>query len=46
MAPKIVGLAEHARETHVLRNHCYRDVAVRTARALGGLLDIDLDDEG
>ena len=45
-APKIEGLAEHARETHVLMNNCYRDFAVRNARELGGLLDIDLDDEG
>ncbi len=40
--PRIEGLAEQARETHVLMNNCYRDFAVRNARELGGLLDLDL----
>jgi uncharacterized protein YecE (DUF72 family) len=40
--PKIEGLSEQARETHVLMNNCYRDFAVRNARELGDLLDVDL----
>ena len=40
--PKIETLAEQARETHVLMNNCYRDFAVRNARELGDLLDLDL----
>ncbi|MDP9330250.1 MAG: DUF72 domain-containing protein [Actinomycetota bacterium] len=40
--PKIGSLAEQARETHVLMNNCYRDFAVRNARELGGMLDLDL----
>jgi uncharacterized protein YecE (DUF72 family) len=44
-APRIEGLAEQARETHVLMNNCYRDFAVRNARELGGLLDVDLGDD-
>jgi hypothetical protein len=30
------------RETHVLMNNCYRDFAVRNARELGDLLDLDI----
>jgi uncharacterized protein YecE (DUF72 family) len=41
--PKIQGIAEQARETHVLMNNCYRDYAVNNARELGSLLDLDLD---
>ncbi len=41
-APKIEGLASQARETHVLMNNCYRDFAVRNARELGDILEIDL----
>jgi uncharacterized protein YecE (DUF72 family) len=37
--PKIETLSEHARETHVLMNNCYRDYAVNNARQLGALLD-------
>jgi len=36
--PRIEGLAERTRETHVLMNNCYRDYAVNNARDLGGLL--------
>ena len=41
--PKIDGLAEQARETHVLMNNCYRDFAVRNARELGDLLGVAFD---
>jgi uncharacterized protein YecE (DUF72 family) len=40
--PRIEGLADQARETHVLMNNCYRDFAVRNARELGDLLELDL----
>jgi uncharacterized protein YecE (DUF72 family) len=40
--PKIEGLAQETRETHVLMNNCYRDFAIRSARELGGLLDVEL----
>jgi uncharacterized protein YecE (DUF72 family) len=40
--PRIQGLAGAARETHVLMNNCYRDFAVRNARELGDLLDLDM----
>lgn len=40
--PKIEDLSEQARETHVLMNNCYRDFAVRNARDLGGLLDLEM----
>jgi uncharacterized protein YecE (DUF72 family) len=40
--PKIEGLAAETRETHVLMNNCYRDFAVRNARDLGAMLDLDL----
>jgi uncharacterized protein YecE (DUF72 family) len=36
--PKIVELAEHAREVHVLMNNCYRDYAVRNAHDIADLL--------
>jgi hypothetical protein len=35
-------LAAEVRETHVLMNNCYQDYAVRSARELGDLLDLDL----
>jgi uncharacterized protein YecE (DUF72 family) len=41
-APRIGALAEQVRETHVLMNNCYRDFAVRNARELGGILNLDL----
>jgi uncharacterized protein YecE (DUF72 family) len=41
--PKIRDLAKQTRETHVLMNNCYRDFAVRNARELGDMLDLDLD---
>jgi uncharacterized protein YecE (DUF72 family) len=37
-APKVRGLAEQARTTHVLFNNCYRDNAQRNARHLADLL--------
>jgi uncharacterized protein YecE (DUF72 family) len=40
--PKIEQLASETRETHVLMNNCYRDFAIRSARELGDLLDLDL----
>ena len=43
--PKIDSLAKRTRETHVLMNNCYRDFAVRNARELGDLLDLDLGSE-
>jgi uncharacterized protein YecE (DUF72 family) len=36
--PRIRGIAEQTRETHVLMNNCYRDFAVNNARQLGDLL--------
>ncbi len=39
--PRIHGLAERTRETHVLMNNCYRDFAVNNARDLGALLNLD-----
>ena len=39
--PRIEGLAEQARETHVLMNNCYRDFAVNNARQLGTLLGLE-----
>ncbi len=39
--PKIQDMSSSARETHVLMNNCYRDYAVRNARQLTGLLDLD-----
>ena len=42
--PKLQELSGQVRETHVLMNNCYRDFAVRNARELGDLLDLDLPD--
>ena len=42
--PRVEQLAEQTRETHVLMNNCYRDFAVRNARDLGSMLDLDLPD--
>jgi len=39
---KVEALAAEARETHVLMNNCYQDYAVRRARELGDLLDLEL----
>ena len=39
--PKIKDISGQARETHVLMNNCYRDFAVKNARQLGGLLDLE-----
>jgi uncharacterized protein YecE (DUF72 family) len=36
--PKVRGLAEQARETHVVFNNCYRDYGVRNAQQMIGLL--------
>ena len=40
--PKIEELSGQTRETHVLMNNCYRDFAVRNARELGDMLELDL----
>jgi len=40
-APRIRDLADTARETHVLMNNCYQDYAVRSARQLASLLDLE-----
>jgi len=42
--PKIRDLAKETRETHVLMNNCYRDFAVRNARELGDMLDLNLEE--
>jgi uncharacterized protein YecE (DUF72 family) len=42
--PRIRDLAKETRETHVLMNNCYRDFAVRNARELGDMLDLDLEE--
>ena len=45
-APKLAGLAENPRETHVFLNNCYRDYAQTNAQQLMDLLtsiDADLD---
>jgi len=39
--PKVRDLAETARETHVLMNNCYQDYAVKSARQLASLLDVE-----
>jgi len=39
--PRIRELASETRETHVLMNNCYRDFAVRNARELSDLLDLE-----
>jgi uncharacterized protein YecE (DUF72 family) len=38
--PKVRDLAEGARETQVLMNNCYQDYAVKSARQLASLLDV------
>ena len=38
----VESFAAEVRETHVLMNNCYQDFAVRSARELGDLLDLDL----
>ena len=43
VGPAHRGARREARETHVLMNNCYRDFAVRNARELGDLLDLDSD---
>jgi uncharacterized protein YecE (DUF72 family) len=43
--PRIEELSQQARDTHVLMNNCYRDFAVRNARELGDMLDVELDDD-
>jgi uncharacterized protein YecE (DUF72 family) len=40
--PKLESLGAEVRETHVLMNNCYQDYAVRSARELGDLLDLNL----
>jgi uncharacterized protein YecE (DUF72 family) len=40
-APRIDELAAQARETHVIMNNCYRDYAVKSARQMASLLDLD-----
>jgi uncharacterized protein YecE (DUF72 family) len=42
--PRVESLAGQARETHVLMNNCYRDFAIRSARELRGMLDLDLEE--
>jgi uncharacterized protein YecE (DUF72 family) len=39
--PRIEQLAAQARETHVIMNNCYRDYAVKSARQMASLLDLD-----
>ena len=39
--PRIEDLAAQARETHVIMNNCYRDYAVKSARQMASLLDLD-----
>ncbi len=41
--PRIEALSEEVRETHVLMNNCYRDFAIRSARELGSMLDLELE---
>jgi uncharacterized protein YecE (DUF72 family) len=40
-APRIRDLADAARETHVLMNNCYQDYAVKSARQIASLLDVE-----
>jgi uncharacterized protein YecE (DUF72 family) len=40
-APRIEELAAQARETHVIMNNCYRDYAVKSARQMASLLDLE-----
>jgi uncharacterized protein YecE (DUF72 family) len=39
--PRIRDLADSARETHVLMNNCYQDYAVKSARQIASLLDLE-----
>jgi len=39
--PKVEELASQARETHVVMNNCYNDYAVKSARRLASLLDLE-----
>ena len=39
-APRIAALADDADSVHALMNNCYSDYGIRSARALGELLDI------
>ena len=39
--PKVDELASQARETHVVMNNCYNDYAVKSARQLASLLDLE-----
>jgi uncharacterized protein YecE (DUF72 family) len=39
-APRIATLAEESDSVHALMNNCYSDYGIRSARALGELLDI------
>jgi uncharacterized protein YecE (DUF72 family) len=40
-APKVEKLSQEARETHVIMNNCYANYAVKNARQLASLLDLD-----
>jgi uncharacterized protein YecE (DUF72 family) len=40
-APKIEKLSQEARETHVVMNNCYANYAVKNARQMATLLDLD-----
>ena len=40
-APRVEQLAGQARETHVIMNNCYRDYAVKSARQIASLLDLE-----
>ncbi len=40
--PRIEALSDRTSETHVLMNNCYRDFAIRNARDLGAMLDLDM----
>jgi uncharacterized protein YecE (DUF72 family) len=40
-APRVEELAGRARETHVIMNNCYRDYAVKSARQIASLLDLE-----
>ncbi len=43
--PRVRGLAEEAREVHLLMNNCYGDKAVRGASELSAMLSADMDVE-
>jgi uncharacterized protein YecE (DUF72 family) len=42
--PRVEALVGQARETHLIMNNCCRDDAVRSARQMASLLDLDLDE--